>query len=147
VCGTVIALRRGADDRRDQVVDVNESVERSALALDLHAERVPVELHVGEVLEQDVVRLVAATLELLAGAGCPMGSGELVNRDFSHPAMTTDPWSGQAAPRIASRWSRFLRPANRIGTPLDSTVPRGDDHAAMMDSPVVDIAWRPIARR
>ncbi len=51
----------------------------------------------GEVLEQDVVRLVAATLQLLADKGRPMGSGELVNRDFSHPAMTTDP--GPVKPR------------------------------------------------
>jgi hypothetical protein len=80
VRGTGHRPSSGADDRRDPVVDVDEAVERSALALDHRAERVPVELHVSEVLEQDVVRLVAATLELLAGAGRPTGPGELVNR-------------------------------------------------------------------
>src|SRR5215472_276163 len=80
----VIALRPRADDRRDPIVDVDEAVERSALALDHCAKRVPVELHVGEVLEQDVVRLVAFTLELLAGEGRPMGPGELVDRIADH---------------------------------------------------------------
>jgi hypothetical protein len=58
---------------------MDEAVERSALALDHRAERVPVELHVGEVLEQDVVRLDVFALELLAGEGGPVDSGELVD--------------------------------------------------------------------
>src|SRR5436189_6369876 len=39
----------------------------------------PVELHVGEVLEQDVVRLDVGTLELLASQRGPMHSREVVN--------------------------------------------------------------------
>jgi hypothetical protein len=70
---------------------MDEAVERSALALDHRAERVPVELHVGEVLEQDVVRLVAFTLELLAGEGRPMGPGELVDRIADHDPDVLEP--------------------------------------------------------
>jgi len=55
---------------RDPVVDMVDAVERPALQLDRSAEGAAVELHVGEVLEQDVIRLGRRALELLAGQRC-----------------------------------------------------------------------------
>src|SRR6476620_9725565 len=55
-----------------------EAVERPALQLDRLAQRAAVELHVGEVLEQDVIRLVRRALELLAGQRCPVTTGPCV---------------------------------------------------------------------
>ena len=49
-----------------------EALEPGALQFDDLAQRALVELHVGEVLEQDVVRLVGGTLELLASEHFPV---------------------------------------------------------------------------
>jgi hypothetical protein len=57
---------------------VSEAVEACALVLDDVEEGAPVELHVGEVLEQDVDRVDSETLELLAGQSCSMHARELV---------------------------------------------------------------------
>ena len=52
---------------RDPAIDVVEALEPAALLLDPGAERVAIELHVGEVLEQDVDGFYRLALELLAG--------------------------------------------------------------------------------
>ena len=64
---------------RNPIVDVMEAVEPTALQLDHGAQRAPVELHVGEVLEQNVVRLVRRALELLAGERCSVRPREPVD--------------------------------------------------------------------
>ena len=49
------------------VVDVLEALESGALEFAHVAQGAPIELDVGEVFEQEVVRLVVGTLELLTG--------------------------------------------------------------------------------
>src|SRR5215467_9736767 len=73
-------VRAGGGDEalRHPVVDVAEAVEASSLLLDDVEKRAPVELHVGEVLEQHVDRLDMGTLELLPGQRGPMHPRELV---------------------------------------------------------------------
>ena len=65
---------------RHPVVDTSaEAVEASSLVLDDVEERAPVELHVGEVLEQHVYRLDVGTLELLHSQRGAMHSREVVD--------------------------------------------------------------------
>src|SRR5207247_3205638 len=61
-------VRAGGGDQplRHPVVDVAEAVEARSLEEDAVVQGAAVELHVGEVLEQDVARLDGGTLELLA---------------------------------------------------------------------------------
>src|SRR4051794_30265141 len=61
-------VRAGGCDEalRHPIVDVIETLEAAYFVLDDVEEGAPVELHVGEVLEQDVDRLDVRTLELLA---------------------------------------------------------------------------------
>src|SRR5688500_16605416 len=74
-------VRAGGGDEalRHPVVDVAETLEAPFLVFDDVEEGAPVELHVGEVLEEDVDRLDVATLELLPGQHVPMHSRELVD--------------------------------------------------------------------
>jgi hypothetical protein len=58
---------RGDDPLGNPILHVVEAIEPQTLELDDVTQGAPVELHVGEVLEQDVVRLVERALELLAG--------------------------------------------------------------------------------
>src|SRR5262245_2810926 len=73
-------VRAGGGDQslRHPVVDVAEAIEARSLVLDDVEERAPVELHVGEVLEQDVDRLDVGTLELLPSQRGPMHSRKIV---------------------------------------------------------------------
>src|SRR5262249_41066799 len=73
-------VRAGGGDEalRHPVVDMAEAVEASSLLLDDVEKGAPVELHVGEVLEQHVDRLDVGTLELLTSEDGPMRSRELV---------------------------------------------------------------------
>src|SRR5262249_18736736 len=73
-------VRAGGGDQslRHPVIDVAEALEAPFLVLDDVEEGAPVELRVGEVLEQDVDRLDVATLELLPGQRGPVHSRELV---------------------------------------------------------------------
>src|SRR6266508_192585 len=61
-------VRAGGGDQplRHPVVDVAEAVEARSLEDDAVVQGAAIELHVGEVLEQDVARLDGGTLELLA---------------------------------------------------------------------------------
>src|SRR6266540_3079341 len=70
----------GEQPLRHPVVDVAEAVEAPSL-LELYGvvQGAPVELHVGEVLEQDVDRLDVWTLELLASQRGSMHSREVVD--------------------------------------------------------------------
>src|SRR4029453_15161859 len=61
------------------VVDVDEAVEARSLEDDAVVQGAPVELHVGEVLEEDVDRLDGGTLELLASQCGSMHSREVVD--------------------------------------------------------------------
>src|SRR5215208_2342952 len=74
-------VRAGGGDEalRHPVVDVAEAVEAPLLVLDDVEEGAPIELHVGEVLEQHVDGLDVGTLELLPGQRGPMHSRELVD--------------------------------------------------------------------
>src|SRR5215204_5317822 len=74
-------VRAGGGDEalRHPVVDVAEAVESPFLVLDDVEEGAPVELHVGEVLEEDVDRLDVWTLELLPSQRGSMHSRELVD--------------------------------------------------------------------
>src|SRR5205823_11135090 len=67
-------VRSGGGDQplRHPIGDVPEALEARSLVLDDVEEGTPVELHVGEVLEQDVDGVHAETLELLAGQGGSM---------------------------------------------------------------------------
>src|SRR5437867_5772831 len=69
-------VRAGGGDQplRHPVVDVAEAVEARSLEEDAVVQGAAVELHVGEVLEQDVVRLDVGTLELLTSERGPMHS-------------------------------------------------------------------------
>src|SRR6266540_4653881 len=73
-------VRAGGGDEalRHPVIDVAETLEAPFLVLDDVEEGATVELHVGEVLEQDVDRLDVGTLELLPSQRGPMHSRELV---------------------------------------------------------------------
>src|SRR6266540_3996320 len=73
-------VRAGGGDEalRHPVVDVAETLEAPFLVLDDVEEGAPVELHVGEVLEQDVDRLDVGTLELLPSQRGSMHSRKLV---------------------------------------------------------------------
>jgi hypothetical protein len=57
---------------------VDAALEGPFHVLDDVEERAPVELHLSEVLEQDVDRIDGGTPELLPGQSGPMHSGELV---------------------------------------------------------------------
>ena len=61
-------VRAGGGDQplRHPVVDVAEAVEARSLEDDAVVQGAAIELHVGEVLEQDVARLDGGTLKLLA---------------------------------------------------------------------------------
>src|SRR5215207_2521427 len=74
-------VRAGGGDQplRHPVVDVDETLVAPSLVLDDVEEGAPVELHVGEVLEQHVDRLDVGTLELLPSQRGPMHSRELVD--------------------------------------------------------------------
>src|SRR5688500_1561252 len=74
-------VRSGGGDEalRHPVVGVDEALEAPFRVLDDVEEGAPVELHVGEVLEQHVDRLDVGTLELLASQHGPMHSRELVD--------------------------------------------------------------------
>src|SRR5207244_5385426 len=74
-------VRAGGGDQalRHPVVDVAEAVEARSLEDDAVVQGAAVELHVGEVLEQDVARLDRGTLELLASQRGPMHSREVVD--------------------------------------------------------------------
>src|SRR4029453_7892076 len=61
------------------VVDVDEAVEARSLEDDAVVQGAPVEVHVGEVLEEDVDRLDGGTLELLASQRGSMHSREGVD--------------------------------------------------------------------
>ena len=80
-------IRAGRRDQplRDPVIDVLEAIERPAFQLDRRAQRTLVELHVGEVLEQNVNGLVRRALELLAGQRPPVTAREGVE-----PLLTDD---------------------------------------------------------
>src|SRR5829696_4808599 len=68
----------GYEALRQPVVDVAEAVESPFLVLDDVEEGAPVELHVGEVLEEDVDRLNVGALKLLPTQRGPMHFRELV---------------------------------------------------------------------
>src|SRR5918994_1612687 len=74
-------VRAGGGDEalRHPVVDVAEALEAPFLVFDDVEEGAPVELHVGEVLEEDVDRLDVRTLELLPSQRGSMHSRELVD--------------------------------------------------------------------
>src|SRR5438034_104221 len=74
-------VRAGGGDQalRHPVVDVAEAVEAPSIEDDAVVQGAPVELHVSEVLEQDVDRLDVGTLELLASQRGPMHSREVVD--------------------------------------------------------------------
>src|SRR6266498_5636726 len=74
-------VRAGGGDQplRHPVIDVAEALEAPFLVLDDVEEGAPVELHVGEVLEEDVDRLDVGTLELLPSQRGSMHSRELVD--------------------------------------------------------------------
>lgn len=74
-------VRAGRRDEtlRDPVVDVDEAVEPGALEDADVVQRSTVELHVGEVLEEGVVRLVVGALELLTGERGAVLAGERVD--------------------------------------------------------------------
>src|SRR5439155_5303422 len=74
-----VRARGGDQPLRHPVVDVAEAVEARSLEDDAVVQGAPVELHVGEVLEQDVVRLDVGTLELLASQRGSMHSREVVD--------------------------------------------------------------------
>jgi len=65
---------------------VIHAVERATLQFDRRAQRVTVELHVGEVLEEDVVRLVRWALELLPRQRGPVLTRECVDLLADHHA-------------------------------------------------------------
>src|SRR5437764_13765794 len=69
---------RGHEALRHPVVDVDEALEASFLVLDDVEEGAPVELHVGEVLEEDVNRLNVGALKLLPSQRGPMHFRDLV---------------------------------------------------------------------
>jgi len=71
-------VRAGGRDEalRDPIVDVLEAVEPGALEHAGVEQRAPIELDVGEVLEEDVVGLVVGALELLTGEGGAVLAGE-----------------------------------------------------------------------
>src|SRR6266487_2827148 len=69
---------RGHEALRHPVVDVDEALEAPFLVLDDVEEGAPVELHVGEVLEEDVNRLNVGALKLLPSQRGPMHLRELV---------------------------------------------------------------------
>src|SRR6185436_8542503 len=73
-------VRPGGGDEplRRPVVDVDEALEAPFGVLDDVEEGATVELHVGEVLEQDVDRVDGGALELLPGQRGAMHSRELV---------------------------------------------------------------------
>src|SRR6187399_3198095 len=73
-------VRAGGGDQalRYPVVDVHETLEAPFRVLDDVEEGAPVELHVGEVLEEDVDRVDGKTLELLPSQRGPVYSRELV---------------------------------------------------------------------
>src|SRR5206468_4374820 len=81
-------VRAGGGDQplRHPVVDVAEAVEARSLEDDAVVQGAAIELHVGEVLEQDVARLDGGTLELLASQRGPMHSREVVNVLTDHDA-------------------------------------------------------------
>ena len=66
---------RGHEALRDPVVHVDEAIERRPLEDTGVVERAAVELHVGEVLEEHVVRLGVGVLELLPGQDRSMLAG------------------------------------------------------------------------
>ena len=68
-----------------------ETIEPGALELADIAQRDSIELHVGEVLEQDVVRLVVRALELLPGQGPSMHARELLDTAPDHDAEVLQP--------------------------------------------------------
>ncbi len=74
-------VRAGGGDQplRHPVVDVEEAIERRPPEDADVVERAAVELHMGEVLEQHVVRLAVGALELLPGQGRSMLAGEGVD--------------------------------------------------------------------
>src|SRR5256886_12139152 len=70
---------RGDDALGHPALDVVEAIEPGAVELADIAQRASIELHVGEVLEQDVIRLVVRALELLPGQGPAMHARELLD--------------------------------------------------------------------